>query len=349
MSESSTNTDDLLNASEERLRHEIKFLRDHVANLEVFKKLFFVLQAELVTERSKIAELTRQIHGLAPEKIAVKPSADVVEEQIHQLETDLHNTQDMASLAMTTMNEYGLVIDFFKESVTAVNYQDLTMLLFMAISGYGLTATVLIRSVHGELIFTQNEAMKDQDVALIKRLKTQGRIVEHEDVVVINFTNIGLLARNFPDDREKAGRIKNYLTTLCFGVNGRVDAIDANSRLKKERQSLFNIVNGASKALAAIKQSLNEHVHQTDDMCKQVTQSMNEAFVKLGMPEKQRQILGGLLQSGNKRLDVILAETLALDEKFVELLVQLEHTYAISQQAEHKPVITTPPDSTAKK
>ena len=349
MTESSENTDDLLYASEERLRHEIKFLRDHVANLEAFKKLFFVLQAELVTERSKIAELTRQMHGLAPEKIVEKPSANVVEEQIHQLETDLHNTQDMASLAMTTMNEYGLVIDFFKESVTAVNYQDLTMLLFMAVSGYGLAATVLIRSVHGELIFTQNEAMKDHDVALINRFKTHGRIVEHEDVVVINFTNIGLLARNFPDDAEKAGRIKNYLTTLCYGVNGRVDAIDANSRLKKERQNLFSIVNGASKAMATIKQSLSEHVHQTDDMCKQVTQSMNEAFVKLGMPETQRHILGGLLKSGNNRLDVILAEILALDEKFVVLLGQLEQAYASQPQAGHQAVITTRPDNTAKK
>lgn len=349
MSESSEIPDDLLNASEERLHHEIKFLREHVANLEIFKKLFFVLQGELVTERSKIAELMRQMHGLEPETTVAKPSADIVEGRIHQLETDLHNTQDMASLAMTTMNEYGLVIDFFKESVTAVSYQDLTMLLFMAVSGYGLAATVLIRSVHGELIFTQNEALKDHDVVLINRLKTRGRIVEHEDVVVINFTNIGLLARNFPDDAEKSGRIKNYLTTLCYGVNGRVDAIDANSRLKKERQNLFKIVSEASKALAAIKLSLNEHVHQTDDMCKQVMHGMNEAFVKLGMPEKQRQVLGGLLLSGNKRLDVILAETLALDEKFVELLTHLEHIYASSRQAENKPAIATPPDSTAKK
>lgn len=341
MADNQAGDDDLLFADEDRLRHEIHFLRGRVTNLEVFKKLFFTIQEDLVAERNKTAELQRQANGLVPEKISTPVVEEIVqdagglESQIHQLESDAENAQEMARLAMATMGEYGVVIDFFRESTTAVSYQDLVMLLFQALDNWKLQATVQIRCIHGELIFSKDD-MKDHDTALINRFREQGRMVDYENMVIVNFTNVSLLARNFPLDKEQAGRIRDYLNTLCYGVNSRVDAIDANSKLKKERQNMFKIVTGAGKVMSNNQRHLGDNIRKIDSLYKALSKKLEDACLQLRLNDVQQKALNGLVQIGGKQLSLLLFEalTLSVDEKFLDVLQKLEQNYGNQMNSE---------------
>ena len=326
--------DDLLFADEDRLRHEIKYLRERLVNLEVFKKMFFTLQEDLVVERNKTRDLKQELSSRGVSDAQSRPPAESGSpgEDVSQLKNDLKNATEMAMLSMTTASEYGAVMDFFKESGKAASHQDLVMLLFQAIASYGLESSVQIRSVEGDLFYAQNESTRDEDLSLINRFKIQGRILEREGYICINFKKISMLIKNFPfDDEEKTGRFKDYLVVMCSGAEVRIDSLDNAVQLMRQRRGLFKIVKSSQAALSKIEKGVGEQIRKTDNIYTQLANEISGTIKQLGLAEDQQHELLAVLAKNKKQLSKVLVESLSLDGDFVDLIEKLERTYSASK------------------
>ncbi|RDH81258.1 MAG: hypothetical protein DIZ80_14225 [endosymbiont of Galathealinum brachiosum] len=341
MLEEKEQLDDLQFADEEKLRHEITYLSDRLKNLEVFKKMFFTLQEDLVEERRKFSELESQLNSSSDVESPAAQLDDTGDtqtvENIDSLKEELQSANNMAMLSMTTAGEYSAIIDFFRDSGSASDYESMVKMLFAAGSSYGCGISVEIRCNNDELVFSYDENVKDEQAAIITRLKLQGRLIEENGLICINYKKISLLISNLPqDDIEKYGRIKDNLVVLASGANSIVDSIDSKIKLTNERKNLYKIVKGTHHAMENISKGIGDQIRKTNAVQNAFIKGLVEAIAHSKLDEVEKKKLNSMLASGKKSLSKVLMESFVLDENFVEVISKLEKTYSVVDSTDNK-------------
>jgi len=319
--------DDLKFADEEKFRHEIEYLRGRVTNLESFKEKFFALQKN-------------------PGQNVTASSGDAAT-RISQLEADLKSATKMAMLSMTTTGEYGAVVDFFKESSSAKDYQRLIDGFLKSVSSYSLEASVLVHGLDGDEFFSQSAGHEDLDKELIEKNREQGRVFEHDGMLSVNYKNVSILFRGFPeDDPEKKGRLHDNLVILGSGLNGSIDALNLDIKMGRQRQNLHTIVKAIPRVIDKIEQDLGTQLKKTDIMCDQLLANSNQLVRGHGLSAGQEKELNAMLVTHKSQLHKVLAESIVIAEQFAEIMNTLERTY-VSSSEDAEPVEETGGESGA--
>jgi len=338
--------DDLAFADEDKLRHEIKYLRERLTNLEGFKRMFFALKAE--REKQVIDENDSEEKISTEGVVDLKDSGADVNEVDH-LQDELKKATEMAMLFMTTAGEYGPVLDFFKKISTVENYQQVADLVLETASNYDLNSSIQIRCVEGELDFCSDESKKDVCADFIFRFKDKGRLVEENSLVCINFENISFLSADFPvDDADKCGRLKDYLVTLCSGVDERVKSLDTRAILEKQTQTLLEnqkksshkIVKATHEAITVIEEGIENQILQVNAVYGVLEKELCQSFSDIGLSDQFKETLLEVLKGNKNKLNAVLTQSLALDQQFVEIITKLEKAYGASEEQGKESVST---------
>jgi hypothetical protein len=333
--------DDLAFADEDQLRHEIKYLRERLVNLEGFKGMFFTLQADLVAEREKLAAYesgsVKNSEDQNQEASTPESSLDsqIENDEVDRLQNELKTATEMAKLSMTTTGEYGSILDFFKKSGAVENYNQLADLVFETVNSYGLSSAIQVRCLEGELNFSSDEERKDLYKDLISGFRVQGRLVEEEAVICVNFENISFISGNFPvEDAERCGRLKDYLVILCSGVDERIKALDTQITLENQKRNLHKIVKATHNAISKIEKGINKQILQVNGVYNILEKKLSESITDLGMSDQPKKVLLNVLSENKTKLNAVLTRSLTLDQHFVTIIAKLEKAYGAEKTEE---------------
>lgn len=314
--------DDLLFADEARLRQEIMYQRQHNANLERFKRMFFSLKAELDSVKAVSS-------GYATGEAGQSSSSA---SHINQLEKNLEDANEMAMLSMVTIGEYGSVLNFCKSAATAESYEALVDLVYECMSAYSLKAGIQINGVDGSAIYCQDESFKDEDTELINNLKADGRIIEHENVVLFNHKYINLCVHDFPfNDEEKSGRLKDYLAIVASSADVCIKTIDTDIKLGRQYQNLHTILKAVPQMIVKIQGGINKQNDKVLNIHKEFAIEVANMIKKQNPGDKYSDILNSLSSTHKEELKKIFSQSSMLTDGLVRMIKQLEHTYVDSE------------------
>lgn len=219
--------------------------------------------------------------------------------------------------------------------MTSKDYQSLIDVFFSALSNYGLQSTVLLMALDSEQMYSQNEETQDSDIELIREYKDLGRIYEHEDMLFINDKHVSFLVRGLSfDDQEKKGRLQDNLVILASGLTERIDALNLDIKMGRQRQNLHTIVKAIPKVIDKIEQDLGAQLNKTDGMCDRVIANMGSMIKDQGLGAEKEKELCGLLITHKHQLHKILAESIVIAEQFAEIMNTLERTYVSSAESD---------------
>ena len=318
--------DDLTFADEDKLRHEIKYLRERLTNLEGFKRMFFTLQADLVAEREKLAAYENKTND-------EQDNSPTEGSEVGRLQNELQNATEIAMLSMTTTGEYGAVLDFFKKSGAVESYQELADLVMLTAASYGLSSAVQFRCVKGDLNFCKDDSNKKKYSELIARFKIKGRLAEEGSVACINYENISFISNNFPvDDMDKNGRLKDYLVILCSGVDERVKALDNQSILENQKKNLHKIVKATHNAISKIEKGVGNQGYKINELYSAFEKKLSQSIEDAGIPEQSKNALMNILKVNKTKLNAVLAQGLTRDKHFVSIISKLEKAYEAEEE-----------------
>lgn len=314
--------DGLLYADEARLRHEIMYQRQRNANLQRFKRMFFALKSEL--------ELVK---ASSPDQAAGQSSrSSESASRINQLEKNLKDANEMAMLSMVTIGEYGSVLNFCKSAATAESYEALVDLVYECMSAYGLRAGIQINGVDGSQLYCQHESFKDKDTELISKLKADGRIIEHEKVVLFNHDYINLCVHDFPfDDEEKSGRLKDYLAIVASSADVCIRTIDTDIKLGRQYQNLHTILKAVPQMIKKIQEGIDKQNDKVLGVHKAFVTEMADMINKQKPGDECRSILKSLTSEHKEGFKKIFCQSSNLTDSLVNMIKQLEHTYVDSE------------------
>lgn len=226
---------------------------------------------------------------------------EAYEKRINQqnvLEQQVEEASRAAFASMAQSSELRLLIEFFTNSLTIDNFDQLYKATNNVIRNFHLMGSVEFRS--DELIkqypLDKVSQLESEILELGKRAK---RIVPFGRNMLFNSRRCSLLIKQLPLDETLLGRVKDHLVILLEIIDSRIFSIqNKNNR----RQAL-------QLAITALKTGVDNSFNQVNvEMC-QLEKHLDVVFCELGQTLRNK--LGNIGVSGSLESDIttILAQT----------------------------------------
>ncbi|MDH5182737.1 MAG: response regulator [Gammaproteobacteria bacterium] len=286
---------------------------EHARNIEVI----FVSSHDTVGEKlagydagasDYLIKPVQSVELLQKVKLAIK-NKDERDDSI----VEKNSAMQAAMTAITSVGEYGSVIDFMRRSFEVENIDELASLIVEAIGNFGTENSVQIRSKFGAVNHSSRNPISPLEIELLDRLQDQSRILELGKRAIFNFGDISLLIINMPDDSDKRGRLRDHFAILLEAAESRV------SSLVKD-QTLSLLLQQSNEALEAIKTMQSVQKKEGVEIMDGVLRDLEAAFLSYGLTEEQEEILMAVVQTGVDKSLNNFEQGLMIDEKLSKLI-----------------------------
>ena len=312
MSDDIINTESNFTFTEEgKLRHENKYLKERVTNLEVFKKNFFTLHIELIEVKEKLAFLEQQLE-LEELKQRISGLPDPLDEKAKQ-----------------TAETNDDLLDFFKESFSAEDYRDVVASIFHAVDNMNLQVTVQITTDKHTLTHSLDKAYNDANKTLLDKHKAQGERIEHDDYVILNMSNICFLAKNFPvTEALKTEQMKELVYLIAVAANSRIQTLEKNMELITLRKNIYKIFRKTHLSFESMRDNIDNQTIAISELYLGFEKSLLDNLLKAGLSDSRMDIFKLLIHNARSELNLLLTSGLTLDEDFLASIIKLEKAYS---------------------
>jgi len=312
MSDDIKNTDDDFAFTETgKLRHENKYLKDRVTNLEVFKKNFFATHIELIEVKEKLAFLGQQLE-LEKLKQSITGLPDPLDESADQ---DVEKNDD--------------ILGFFKESFSADDYRDVVASIFHSVDKMDLEITVEITTDQHTLTHSLDESYQKSNKNLIDKHKSQGERIEHSDYIIFNMSNISLLAKKLPiTEQLKTEQLKEFINILSVAANSRIQTLHRDIELLTLRKNIYKIFRKTRTSFESMQDNIDNQTIAVSNLYLGFEKILLENLVKTGLSDNYMDIFKILIHDARSELNLLLTSGLTLDEAFLASIKKLEKAYS---------------------
>lgn len=294
-----------------KLQHEIKYLKERVVNLEVFKKNFFSLHMELIEAKEKIQlyEEQAQLDGL---KTRISGLPDTFSDSVDR-GSDLNDS----------------LLSFFEENVNADVYRDVIASIFNSVDGLDLNVTVKVFTERDTLVHSLDESVKDEAVKIMSQFNNESKLVKNDDFIIFYMDNIILFANNMPiSDEAKCLQLEKYLNIVCVGANLRIDSLYNSLELDVLNKNIYTVFKKTHSAFEKMRDNFDNQAINISELYLGFESHLNENLVKMKLSDSYMEIIKMILYNARSELNLVLTSSMTFDEEFLKSIVKLENAYA---------------------
>lgn len=141
-----------------------------------------------------------------------------------------HETQSvLMANGMSELTELNNVIHFLRALIDIHSTEELAKLILKTMSDFGLKSSMCIvyeldQSQH--IFFdTNGNVMSPLEKELLEKIRYADKIITKGSRLFLNFPFISQIIKNMPDDKELAGRLRDYLAIMLDAAGGRLKSI----------------------------------------------------------------------------------------------------------------------------
>ena len=293
---------------EGKLRHENSFLKERIANLEIFKKNFFMLQNDLIDARERLS-VHEEALTLNQVKERIVQSHEIPVDEMEIAQTDG-------------------VLDFLHDSFSANSYQDLSMSIFQSTNDLGLSIGLQIRHKNNILNYALDESQKESNTNLINTHLNDGDIFYKDNFFILNKKHLSLVANNFPDiDSTKGKQIRDFLEIVTLGASTRIDALSQRSDLDELKSNIYKIFKKTNDSFQSIQDNLDNQVITISELFLSFEDNLMATCTRAKISKEHGDLIKLILHDAKSELNLILTSSLTMDEHFMNVMTKLEKAY----------------------
>jgi len=195
--------------------------------------------------------------------------------QRQQFASDKEMAFSTAMTAMTNAGELGVVLEFFRQSFSADNPENLGRMIVASISQYELECIVQMYSNPNAIHLGSREPIPPLEKELLERLKDGGRIIEYKQRAIFNFSNVSLLIKCMPEDQDKRGRLRDHIAILLEGAESKLTELNM-------KQNLAQLVLDSNEILQDIQHAQEKHKEASMQMMDEMLKNLEVSFLSEG-------------------------------------------------------------------
>ena len=234
------------------------------------------------------------------------------------LKAQQNTAQDMAFQAMTEASQYGMVLQFIKQTFTTETPTELASSAFQVLSKLNLSGSIQLRLEDKTLsLRSAEQACNPIEEEIFELLKNRGRIFDFQNKTVFNDHHVSIMIKDMPlDDEVMYGRLRDVLAAVVEGVESRLMDF-------KRKNALYNVMNDIRSTMATMEVQFREHETQTVETMEKLMLKMENGFQFLDLTEEQESFFMGLIEESMQKLVALYMRGKDMDDKFNGICNQL--------------------------
>lgn len=234
-------------------------------------------------------------------------------------------SEQLSSLALASMDESGLVLQFLSKAIACETQEELAEALLHLMRGYRRNGAVQLRCVGSVINQCADGSSSPLEVSVLDHVRTLGRMFEFKTRSVINFDRVTIMVSDMPvNDPDFCGRIRDNLTIAAQGADARLAAMETSLSERKRFEA-------NRKALASIKATIAElsaaaagQREATARLSEQLLETLTKSYVRLGLTDGQERFLTDLVQGHIADMVVVIDQNARTQELLAGLMRELE-------------------------
>ena len=230
-----------------------------------------------------------------------------------------HNmAQNMAFQAMTEASQYGMVLQFIKQTFTTENASELAASVFQILSRLNLSGSIQLRMENHTLsLRSAEQACNPIEEEVFELLKNRGRIFDFQNKTVFNDQHVSIMIKDMPiDDEIMYGRLRDVLAAVVEGVESRLMDF-------KRKNALYDVMNDIQGTMASMEVQFREHEASTVETMEKLMLKMEHGFQFLDLSEEQESFFMGLIEESMQKLVALYMKGKVMDDQFNAMCVKL--------------------------
>ena len=244
------------------------------------------------------------VKPFAPDEVLRKVKvAKTITQNKRALQEQAEAAEYLSSLALASMDEAGLVLQFMSKLIGWDNEMEIGAGLLELMQRYRLDAVVQLRVSQRTLTLGASGPNIPLEVSVLDHVKGLGRIFEFRTRGVHNFDRVTLMVNNLPvHDPDFCGRLRDNLSVAAQGADARLRAIEIEEENRRNQVGILN----ALRDIGATIDSLGE-AHQRDHtrssaIIAQLQDNLIKSFLSLGLSGDQERLIENLVNEHMGRL-----------------------------------------------
>ena len=240
----------------------------------------------------------------------------------HALKNQIKESFSTAMQAMTYSSELGQILEFFKVSLNAENYQELVQNLFEVTDNYGLNCTVQIYLPDAILNYSNLGILSPLEANIMELARHKGRFYDFGTRTLINYKDFSMLIKNMPlENPEAYGRLKDSLGSLCNAMEAKINDLLRNNRAQQIQEILETVQNAMSGIDKAFQNIQTQNVAAIESMMIEIEQSM----LHLGLLEYQEENILGIARQCLDKTKEVFVQGIELNNQFEHIQRKLKN------------------------
>ena len=264
----------------------------------------------------------------APEELIRKITvAQQIVRRQQSLQEQSEASEYLSSLALASMDEAGIVLQFMSKLIAWNTEQEIAEGLLELMHRYQLDGVVQIRIAQRSLTLSKAGANLPLETSVINHVRGMDRIFEFRTRSVHNFDQVTLMVNNMPlADPDFCGRIRDNLSVAAQGTDSRLQAIETEEANRKSQEGILDVLQTVQESISAMRQAHLQDRAASTELMVQLDQDLANSFIHLGMTDNQERQMEDLVGNFMKRLVELLdrgEETQQAVQRLSEKLGQL--------------------------
>ncbi len=241
------------------------------------------------------------------------------------LQAQLQSVSETAMTAMTTNGETGQVLNFIVDTYQCSRCEELALLTFRFLQGFGLNSCIQLRAHQGRYNYSCKGRLKPLEVELLTQAEYADRIVHFGNKSIFNMSHVSLLIKNMPVDNEELyGRLNDHIAIALKGINEwvntyRLKESECVSREVKVTHSLSLLRDELRDIDISFSNFGHEMRHLVDNLIVELEQDM----IAVGLTEAQEERLLAIIKENRTRIEDIQD----LSDEMEQRLLRLENSF----------------------
>lgn len=266
------------------------------------------------------------VKPFAPDEVLRKVKvAKTITRNKDALKEQAEAAEMLSSLALASMDESGLVLQFMSKLIGCETDEEIAAGLLELLQRYRLEGVVQTRLARRTLTLGASGPDIPLEVSVLDHVRTLGRIFEFRTRGVHNFEHITLLVNNLPvKDPDLCGRLRDNLSVAAQGADSRLHAVDIEEANRRSQAGILAALQEIGETVSALGQSQQIDRQESKTIINDLQDRILKSSVSLGLTADQERFVENLINGHMEKLILLLDHGKEINEALLGVTRRLE-------------------------
>jgi len=234
---------------------------------------------------------------------------DFLKERITQV-------SNVAFTSMKQASELGLLIEFFKETMTVTKPDSLFIKISEFFDNFDINFSLEFRTSERQLQYPKNN-VSTLELEVLSLGRKAKKIVTFGKNILFSSQWCSILVKQIPmNDEDFLGRIRDYFAILLNIIDSRLMFMESENRRSNARErALDNLNESLTTDFFEIKQNVLSQEKELLALLSELTCNMDKKAISMGLSHEQETELIGLFEETKEQFQDAIGVSILIDNK----------------------------------